>query len=84
MTIDGIDIQEAMDCIKEYKKVGGQAGHEGKTLEQYEDPDEIIELSIDRRTLPTGVNFTVSEPETRQVIDLNLEFIVREYQVEVF
>ena len=145
MTIDGIDIQEAMDSIKEElendksispaltksiqllilvvhilinrqkmnstnsslppssdnkrrtrgkdkkkrkkksnKKVGGQPGHEGKTLEQYQDPDEVIELSIDRRTLPTGVNFTASEPETRQVIDLNLEFIVREYQAEVF
>ena len=69
---------------KSNKKVGGQPGHEGKTLEQYQDPDEVIELSIDRRTLPTGVNFTASEPETRQVIDLNLEFIVREYQAEVF
>ena len=65
------------------RKVGGQVGHEGSTLEQYEDPDEVIELSIDRRTLPNGVKFTLAEPEKRQVIDLNLEFIVREYQAEV-
>lgn len=65
-------------------KVGGQEGHPGTTLTQYEDPDEIIELSIDRRTLPTGIKFTKSEPETRQVIDLNIDFIVREYQAEVF
>ena len=33
--------------------------------------------------MPLGVKFTPGEPETRQVIDLNLEFIVREYQAEV-
>ena len=32
--------------------VGGQDGHPGSTLELYEDVDEVIELSIDRRTLP--------------------------------
>lgn len=65
------------------RKVGGQEGHDGSTLEQYEEPDEIIELSIDRRTLPNDVKFSQAEPEKRQVIDLNLEFIVREYQAEV-
>jgi len=68
---------------KSKKSVGGQPGHAGTTLTQYEDADEIIELSIDRRTLPVGMDFKVSEPETRQVIDLNLEFIIREYQAEV-
>ncbi len=63
--------------------VGGQIGHEGTTLIQYEEPDEIIELAIDRRTLPVNEKFTHAGPETRQVIDLNLEFIVREYQAEV-
>ena len=63
--------------------VGGQNGHEGTTLTQYEKADEVIELPIDRRTLPQGQKFTAGEPETRQVIDLNLEFIVREYQAEV-
>lgn len=63
--------------------VGGQAGHEGTTLTQYEEADEIIEIPIDRRTLPSGVKFTRAEPETRQVIDLNIEFVVREYQAEV-
>jgi transposase len=63
--------------------VGGQAGHEGTTLEQYEEVDEVIVLPIDRRTLPQGVRFKPGEAESRQVIDLNLEFIVREYQAEV-
>lgn len=65
------------------KKAGGQEGHAGSTLEQYDDPDEIIELSIDRRTLPTGIKFFHCESEKRQVIDLNLDFVVREYQAEV-
>ena len=65
------------------KSVGGQEGHVGCTLTQYEEVDEVIELSVDRRTLPGDVKFTSSDPELRQVIDLNLEFIVREYQAEV-
>lgn len=65
------------------KNVGGQKGHEGTTLTQYEEADEIIELPIDRRSLPVGEKFTKSEPEVRQVIDLNIEFVVREYQAEV-
>ena len=64
--------------------VGGQDGHAGTTLTQYEDADEIIEIPIDRRALPAGEKFTKAEPETRQVIDLNIEFVVREYQAEVF
>ncbi len=63
--------------------VGGQEGHAGTTLIQYEDVDEVIEIPIDRRILPAGVKFTKSGPETRQVIDLNIEFVVREYQAEV-
>jgi len=65
------------------RSVGGQPGHVGATLTQYEDADEIIELSIDRKTLPRGMDFKSSEPETRQIIDLNLEFVIREYQAEV-
>lgn len=65
------------------KNVGGQNGHEGTTLEQFEDPDEVVPLSIDRRTLPSGLTFHPTEPETRQVIDVNLEFTVTEYQAEV-
>lgn len=68
---------------KSTKKAGGQHGHEGSTLEQYEDVDEVIELSIDRRTLPGGELFERSEDEVRQVLDIDLQFIVREYRAEV-
>lgn len=63
--------------------VGGQEGHAGTTLTQYEEVDEVIEIPIDRRTLPQGEKFKRDDPETRQVIDLNIEFLVREYQAEV-
>ncbi len=66
------------------KNIGGQEGYTGSTLTQYEEVDETIELSIDRSSLPQGEKFTNSDPETRQVIDLNIEFIVQEYQAEVF
>ena len=57
--------------------------HEGSTLQQIEDPDETIPLSIDRRTLPVNESFKKEEDEVRQIIDINLEFIVREYRAEV-
>jgi transposase len=63
--------------------VGGQDGHAGSTLTQYEEVDEIIEIPIDKRTLPQGQKFKIADPEIRQVIDLNIEFVVREYQAEV-
>ena len=68
---------------KSSKKAGGQVGHEGCTLEQYEDIDEVVPLSIDRRTLPADESFTKGEDEVRQVFDIELKFIVREYRAEV-
>jgi transposase len=76
-------IDKKKQKIKGKKSVGGQDGHTGTTLTQYEEVDEIVEIPIDRRTLPQGEKFKKADPETRQVIDLNIEFIVREYQAEV-
>lgn len=68
---------------KSDKTVGGQEGHEGTTLEKVENPDEIIDLTIDRRTLPKGESFRSEEPESRQVFDVVLQCMVREYRAEV-
>ena len=67
------------------KPVGGQTGHEGKTLEKFPEDrvDEVVELSLDRRTLPSGVKFKSDGFESRQVIDVILDFVVTEYQAEV-
>jgi len=70
---------------KSDKPVGGQQGHEGKTLEKFPEDrvDEVVELSLDRRTLPNGVKFKSDGFESRQVIDVVLDFVVTEYQAEV-
>ena len=68
---------------KSDKSPGGQEGHEGTTLEKVENPDEIIELTIDRRTLPKRDDFKVDGFESRQVVDVVLQCIVREYRAEV-
>ncbi len=68
---------------KSDKPIGGQEGHEGTTLEKIENPDEIIELTVDRRTLPKDGDFKSDGFESRQVIDVVLNCVVREYRAEV-
>lgn len=65
------------------KKPGGQPGHDGETLQQFADPDEVVELEIDRRTLPNRDDFKSVGLETRQVIDVVMELCVTEYRAEV-
>ena len=65
------------------RKPGGQTGHEGITLSQVSDPDEITELSIDRRTLPKGPTYKHAGYESRQVIDIDFSRFVVEYRAEV-
>ena len=65
------------------RKTGGQPGHEGRTLERVPDPDQVEELSIDRRTLPKGKKYTRLEDEVRQVIEITVSREVTEYRAEV-
>lgn len=64
------------------RKPGGQKGHTGIRLEPVENPTEIEELSIDRRTLPPG-EWKSAGIEKRQVFDIEISFKVTEYQAEV-
>lgn len=68
---------------KSDKSAGGQEGHEGSTLEKVKNPDEIIDIAIDRRTLPQHGEFKSDGFESRQVIDVILKCVVREYRAEV-
>ncbi|MDQ7005513.1 MAG: IS66 family transposase [Ghiorsea sp.] len=63
-------------------KRGGQQGHIGTTLKQFDDVDEIKELSIDRNTLPDKV-YTHAGFERRQIVDIDIRRIVTEYRAEV-
>ena len=70
---------------KSSKPVGGQKGHKGNTLEKFPESrvDEVVELSLDRRTLPSGVKLKPDGFESRQVVDVILDFIVTEYKAEI-
>lgn len=64
------------------RKPGGQKGHVGATLEKIDNPHEIEEIAIDRRTLPSGTYRNVGY-ESRQVFDINVSLHVKEYQAEI-
>lgn len=65
------------------RKPGGQPGHVGSTLEPVDEPDVVLPLSIDRRTLPKGRTFTALPCVCRQVFDIEIQRVVTEYQAEV-
>ncbi len=65
------------------KKPGGQKGHNGTTLVQADDPDEVTELMIDRRTLPKGTPYQAVGQEIRQAIDIDISRFVTEYRAQI-
>ena len=65
------------------KKPGGQPGRTGKNLIPFADPDEIIDMPIDRRTLPKGHTYTPAGVSKRQVVELLLSRHVIEYRLEL-
>ena len=67
---------------KSNKKPGGQNGHEGCRLEKSENPDKVIDIEIDKTTLPKGKYVDVGF-EARQVIDFIISKIVTEYRAQI-
>ena len=63
-------------------KRGGQKGHVGTTLTQFDEVDEITELKVDRGKLPSG-EFTHAGYEKRQVVDIEFRRVVTEFRAEV-
>jgi len=63
-------------------KRGGQVGHVGITLKQFDEVDEIKELKVDRGSLPSG-KFTHAGYEKRQVVDIEFHRVVTEFRAEV-
>lgn len=66
----------------ERRQPGGQPGHEGSTLTPVDNPNEIVELKIDRRRLPRDQYQRVGF-ESRQVIDIEVSRKVTEYKAEI-
>ena len=68
---------------KSDRKPGGQKGHNETTLEPVDDPDEVTEMQVDRRTLPKGAQYREVGHESRQVIELDISRFVTEYQAQI-
>ncbi len=64
------------------KNPGGQKGHKGAQLNPVDEPDEIENIKIDRRTLPKGQYQEVGF-EARQVFDFTISVIVTEYRAQI-
>jgi len=67
---------------KSSKKQGGQSGHAGVRLKKIDNPDKIIKIKLDKRTLPRGEYQEVGF-ETRQEFDINISRVVIEYQAQI-
>lgn len=61
---------------------GGQPGRNGTTLDPVDEPDEIIPIKLDKRTLPRGAYREVGF-EARQIIELEITRIVTEYRAQI-
>lgn len=64
------------------RKPGGQNGHPGSTLEKIDNPDEIEEIFIDKRSIPSGKYKHIGF-ETRQVFNIKISKYVTEYRAEI-
>ncbi|MCU7886858.1 MAG: IS66 family transposase, partial [Candidatus Thiodiazotropha sp. (ex Lucinoma aequizonata)] len=53
------------------------------TLEPVDDPDEVTELKINRRTLPKGPQYKEVSHEIRQIIDIDISRFVTEYWAQI-
>lgn len=73
----------AVTSAQRRRKSGGQVGHKGQTITPIANPDEVKDLSIDRRTLPRGHEYRRIEDEKRQIIDIVIHRHVTEYRAEV-
>jgi transposase len=67
---------------KSGKKPGGQNGHKGTRLGQFENPDKIEFIKINKKTLPKG-NYQEIGYESRQVVDIKISRVVTEYRAQI-
>ncbi len=67
---------------KSDNKQGGQKGREGKTLKPVDDPDEIIQVPVNRDSLPPGQYHDVGY-DRRQVFDIQISRWVKEYRAQI-
>ena len=66
-----------------YSRQAVQERRNRTTLEPLDDPDEVTELKIDRRTLPKGSQYHEVGHESRRVIDIDIARFVTEYRAQI-
>ena len=64
------------------KKRGGQNWRNGTTLERVDDPDEIVNIPVDRSTLPKW-DYKPVWYEPRQEFNIDISFTVKEFRAEI-
>jgi transposase len=64
------------------RKPGGQKGQPGTTLEPVDNPDQIEDIAVDRRTIPPG-RYKSAGYEARQVIDIVITRYVIEFRAQI-
>lgn len=64
------------------KPPGGQKGREGKTLSQFDEPDVVTDIPVDRQQLPPG-NYRDAGVQRRQVVDIEISRVIKEYRAQV-
>jgi transposase len=74
--------RERKSKTKPERKPGGQPGHAGAALQQTDKPDAVIELKVDRGSLPPG-RWEYAGYEKRQVFDFEIVKHVTEYRAEI-
>lgn len=65
------------------KKPGGQPGRIGKNLKPVENPDEVIDVPVDRKALPPGRLYKKVGVAKRQVVEFLVSRKVIEYRLEI-
>lgn len=65
------------------RKPGGQPGHQGSTLKQVDEPDEVKVIKVNRAELPQDCSFCEVGYERRQVIDIDISRVVTEWRAQV-
>jgi len=65
------------------KKPGGQPGRTGKNLKPFPNPDQIIEVLVEKDQLPRGHEYKADGFIARQVVDMKISRVVTEYRLEV-
>lgn len=64
------------------KKPGGQPGRVGVNLKPVDDPDKIVPIKLDKRSLPRG-DYREVGFEARQVVDIEISRVVTEYRAQI-